>query len=77
MLGIAYSADIGGMATPVGTPPNLVLLELYSQLLPGREPLGFGQWMMLGIPLAILFLSSGWLLLTQILFRFPGCEYVW
>ena len=51
MLGIAYSADIGGMATPVGTPPNLVLLELYSDLVPNRPPLGFGQWMALGLPL--------------------------
>jgi sodium-dependent dicarboxylate transporter 2/3/5 len=70
MLGIAYAADIGGMATPVGTPPNLVLLELYTQLVPGRSPIGFGEWMMLGIPLSTLFLASGWLLLTQVLFRF-------
>lgn len=71
MLGIAYSADIGGMATPVGTPPNLVLLQLYSELVPDREPIGFGQWMMLGIPLAVLFLSGGWLLMTRVIFRFP------
>ena len=74
MLGIAYSADIGGMATPVGTPPNLVLMEMYSQLVPDRPPIGFGQWMTLGLPLAILFLSSGWLVLTQILFRFPDAN---
>ncbi len=72
MLGIAYSADIGGMATPVGTPPNLVFLELYSQLLPNRPSLGFGQWMMMGIPLSVLFLASGWLLLTRLLFPFPA-----
>lgn len=72
MLGIAYSADIGGMATPVGTPPNLVLMELYSQLVPDRPAVGFGQWMTMGLPLAMLFLSSGWLLLTRVLFRFPA-----
>ena len=70
MLGIAYSADIGGMATPVGTPPNLVLLQLYSQLLPDRPPLGFGQWMSFGIPLSACFLACGWILLTRVLFRF-------
>ena len=70
MLGIAYAADIGGMATPVGTPPNLVLVELYSQLLPDRPPLGFGQWMTLGVPMSVVFLSLGWLLLTRVLFRF-------
>lgn len=72
MLAIAYSADIGGMATPVGTPPNLVLLEMYSQLVPDGAPLGFGQWMALGLPLSSIFLLTGWLLLTRVLFRFPA-----
>ena len=71
MLGIAYSADIGGMATPVGTPPNLVFLELVSELVPDGDSIGFGQWMMLGIPLSTIFLASGWLLLTRVIFRFP------
>jgi len=71
MLGIAYSADIGGMATPVGTPPNLVFLELYSKLVPGSPSIGFGQWMILGLPLSIVFLISGWFMLTHFLFRFP------
>ena len=71
MLGIAYSADIGGMATPVGTPPNLVFLELYSKLVPGSSSIGFGQWMILGLPLSIVFLISGWFMLTHFLFRFP------
>ncbi|MGI9517468.1 MAG: SLC13 family permease [Pirellulaceae bacterium] len=72
MLGIAYAADIGGMATPVGTPPNLVLLQLYSELVPDKPPLGFGQWMIMGLPLSAIFLSCGWLLLTKVVFRFPG-----
>lgn len=70
MLGLAYSADIGGMATPVGTPPNLVLLELYTDVAPDAPPLSFGQWMAMGLPLSVIFLSSGWLLLTRVLFRF-------
>ena len=74
MLGIAYSADIGGMATPVGTPPNLVFLELYSKLIPDGAPVGFGQWMILGVPLTCLFLLGGWFLLTHIIFRFPKSE---
>lgn len=69
MLGIAYAADIGGMATPIGTPPNLVLLELHGSLVPGADELGFGQWMVMGLPLAALFLSSGWFVL-MLLFRF-------
>lgn len=69
MLGIAYAADIGGMATPIGTPPNLVLIEIYGELAPHRAPIGFAQWMMMGLPLSVLFLSGGWLLLTRVLFR--------
>jgi sodium-dependent dicarboxylate transporter 2/3/5 len=72
MLGIAYAADIGGMATPVGTPPNLVLIELYAEVAPDAPPFGFGQWMTMGLPLAAVFLSTGWLLLTKVLFRFGG-----
>lgn len=70
MLGIAYAADIGGMATPVGTPPNLVLLELYADLAPDRPPIGFGQWMTMGLPLSAIFMTLGWLLLTRVLFPF-------
>ncbi len=70
MLGIAYAADIGGMATLVGTPPNLVLLELQSELT--DHPLSFGSWMVMGLPLGIVFLVTGWWLLTRIVFRFRG-----
>jgi sodium-dependent dicarboxylate transporter 2/3/5 len=74
MLGIAYAADIGGMATPVGTPPNLVLLELYAQVAPDRPPIGFGTWMTMGLPISFLFLGGGWLLMTKVLFRFDGAS---
>jgi len=70
MLGVAYAADIGGMATPVGTPPNMVLMELHTQLFPDAPPFGFGQWILMGLPLAVVFLAAAWLLLTKLLFRF-------
>ncbi len=69
MLGIAYAADIGGMATPIGTPPNLVFLEMYQQILPDGKLIGFLDWMMLGLPLSIIFLWLGWILLTRVIFR--------
>jgi len=52
LLTIAYSANIGGMGTPVGTAPNLVFLETISATSPDMVP-SFLQWMMLGIPMVI------------------------
>ncbi len=71
MLGIAYSADIGGMATLIGTPPNLVFMEMYHELFPNLPSIGFSQWMMMGLPISIVFLFTGWLLMTKVIFRMP------
>ncbi len=70
MLGIAYATDIGGMATLIGTPPNLIILEMYAQLFPDAPPIGFLEWMMIGFPLSIVFMSSGWFILTHVIYRF-------
>ena len=71
MLGIAYAADIGGMATVIGTPPNMVFIELYTQLFPQAPEIGFLQWMLMMMPMAILFLFIGWFMLTHMIFRLP------
>ncbi|HRD54005.1 MAG TPA: SLC13 family permease [Flavobacteriales bacterium] len=72
LLGVAYGATVGGMATPVGTPPNLVFIALWKQLYPDQASIGFGQWMATGLPLAIIFLAVAWLLLTRIVFKLKG-----
>ena len=69
MLGIAYSASIGGVATLIGSPPNAVLAASAAELI-GQE-IGFGQWMMVGLPLTMVMLPIAWLLLTKWLHR-PG-----
>jgi sodium-dependent dicarboxylate transporter 2/3/5 len=56
MLAVAYGASIGGIATLVGTPPNLVLAGMAPNLVPGLEPLTFGGWMLFGVPFVALFL---------------------
>jgi len=56
MLAIAYGASIGGMGTPVGTAPNLVLLGAIGELLPGVPQPGFLTWMGLGLPAVVLLL---------------------
>lgn len=70
MLGIAYSASIGGVATLIGTPPNAVLAGAANELL-GIQ-IGFVQWMVVGVPVAAVFLPILWLLLTRVLF--PASE---
>lgn len=71
MLGIAYAADIGGMATVIGTPPNLVFLEMYAELFPNKPPVGFVNWMIMVVPISFIFLFSGWLVLTKFVFKLP------
>jgi len=74
MLSIAYAANIGGMATLVGTPSNLVYAELQRELLPTDAQLSFAGWMTLGLPVAVVFLGVGWYLLGFRLFRLPAAS---
>ena len=69
MLGMAYAADIGGMATLVGTPPNISYSRLLTLLFPGAPTPGFAEWMALALPLSLVFLFLGWLLLTKVIFK--------
>jgi sodium-dependent dicarboxylate transporter 2/3/5 len=63
LLGIAMSANIGGMATLIGTPPNAILAG-YLQDNHGIV-IGFGRWMIVAFPLALTLLALGWWLLTR------------
>ncbi len=66
LLGIAYAASIGGLGTPIGTPPNVLLLSFMKSQL-GIE-IGFAQWMVVALPLVAVFLPLVWWLLTQVLY---------
>jgi len=63
LLGIAYSASIGGIATPIGTPPNVVLMGVYNELT-GLE-LGFLEWMQFGVPVSLVLLATAWVYLAR------------
>jgi sodium-dependent dicarboxylate transporter 2/3/5 len=67
LLGIAYGASIGGIATLVGTPPNLVLSGQYSQIYPGKS-ISFAGWMLFACPLALALLAAAWAVLA-VMFR--------
>lgn len=68
MLAIAYSASIGGIATLIGTPPNLVLAGIVEEMY-GVE-ITFSQWIIFGLPIAIVLLFLCWLYLTRFAFSF-------
>jgi len=60
-LGIAYGASIGGILTPIGTPPNLILMGIMEDL--GMEAIPFAQWMYMVAPLVfIMFIVVGFIL---------------
>ncbi|WP_332911969.1 SLC13 family permease [Algoriphagus boritolerans] len=58
MLGIAYSASIGGMATLIGTPTNAILAAVVKELY--DYSIGFNEWMLFGFPFALLLLFYCW-----------------
>ncbi len=64
-LGIAYSATIGGIATLVGTPPNLVLARLIQILFPAIPEINFVTWMIFALPLSLIFLTVTWFILKS------------
>ena len=75
LLGIAYAGSIGGVATLVGTPPNLILAAFVRDRL-GLD-ISMARWMLVAVPLVVVFLPIVWWLLTRVLFpirlkRIPG-----
>tara|TARA_B110000008_G_scaffold230408_1_gene233204 strand:- start:475 stop:1893 length:1419 start_codon:yes stop_codon:yes gene_type:complete len=63
LLGIAFAANVGGIGTPIGTPPNLVMIGAYSDL--GYPELSFSEWMKFGIPVTIVMVLVIWLWLSR------------
>ena len=68
MLAIAYASSIGGMGTLIGTPPNALLRAFLAERY--GIVIGFGQWMILGVPLVIVLTIITWWWLTRRGFNF-------
>ena len=73
MLAIAYSASIGGMATLIGTPPNLVLAGVVEKTY--NTEITFAQWFMFGFPLSVILLLLSWIYLTKFAFKFEQTTF--
>ena len=67
LLALAYATTIGGMSTIIGTPPNVLLAGFVEETY-GRQ-IAFFDWMLIGLPLALVLLPLGWLVLTRVAFR--------
>ncbi len=63
ILGIAYSASVGGIGSPIGTPPNVIFMGIYEETT-GSE-FGFLQWMKIGVPVVLLSIPLMALWLTR------------
>ncbi|MEM9327973.1 MAG: SLC13 family permease [Bacteroidota bacterium] len=70
MLSIAYSASLGGIATLVGTPPNLVFVGVVKETF-GAE-ITFFQWLQFGLPISLVLLFICWKYLTRYAFDLRG-----
>jgi sodium-dependent dicarboxylate transporter 2/3/5 len=64
-LSVPVAANIGGIGTPIGTPPNAIALKY----LTGSEALSFGEWMSFGVPFVVILLAFAWGLLS---FLYPA-----
>jgi sodium-dependent dicarboxylate transporter 2/3/5 len=72
LLSVAYGATTGGMATLIGTPPNALLAAYIAEVY--GFTIGFGQWMLLGVPVMLLTLPIVWFVLTRVSFRLDNAE---
>ncbi|MBQ15396.1 MAG: hypothetical protein CMQ17_13475 [Gammaproteobacteria bacterium] len=72
LLGIAYSASIGGFATLIGTPPNGVLITQLGQLFPEAPVISFPTWMLFALPMSAVYLVIAWIALTRFIFPLPA-----
>lgn len=70
MLSIAYSASIGGLATLIGTPTNVIFSGIIKQLY--NQEISFAQWLIFGLPISLLLLGICWLYLVRIAFSFKN-----
>ncbi|MFN8323785.1 MAG: SLC13 family permease [Chitinophagales bacterium] len=71
LIGLSFSATIGGMATLVGTPPNMIFAGMYAARFPNGQPVTFINWMALGVPFSATLLMVSYFILKKMFI--PTC----
>ncbi|NQV02376.1 MAG: anion permease, partial [Bacteroidia bacterium] len=74
LLGVAYSASIGGIATLVGTPPNLSFVRIFQISFPEAPAISFAEWFFFAFPISVVFLAITWFYLY---YRFRPDKSLW
>lgn len=68
-LGVAYAASIGGIATLVGTPPNLAFARIFALQFPNGPEITFAEWIVFALPVSLVMLAAAWGLLSLMYLR--------
>jgi sodium-dependent dicarboxylate transporter 2/3/5 len=71
LLGMGYGASIGGMGTPIGTPPNVIAMAALEEQFPNGPELSFLSWAMVAIPIVIILVPVMWFILTRVVLKVP------
>lgn len=72
LLGVAYAASIGGIATIIGTPPNLSFRRILTIIFPEAPEIAFATWFLFALPVSVTFLFVCWALIGQLFARRTG-----
>ncbi len=65
LIGIAYAASIGGLATLIGTPPNLSFARILTIVFPDAPDISFARWLVFALPMSVVFLVVAWWMLGR------------
>lgn len=65
MLSIAYSASIGGLATLIGSPTNMIFVGIFEKLFPAAPSFSFFLWLKIGVPVVLIFIPVFWIFIVK------------
>jgi sodium-dependent dicarboxylate transporter 2/3/5 len=65
MLGIAYSASIGGLATLIGSPTTMIFVGIFDKMFPEAPPVTFFTWLKIGLPIVVVFIPIFWFFIIR------------
>lgn len=69
LLCIAYSCSIGGIATIIGTPPNLIFIQILELNFPDAPAISFTNWFLFGLPISVSMLLTAWFIVTKVVYK--------